>query len=85
MRVQLGDECRDTISGFSGVCVARTEWLNGCWRITLQPQALDNGKLLPNETFDEFQIEVTKRGAAPVGSKDTGGPRGNPMRASDPR
>lgn len=39
VNVQLGDKARDTVSGFAGVCVARTEWLNGCWRMTLPPPA----------------------------------------------
>lgn len=61
VNVQLGDEARDTVSGFSGVCVARTEWLNGCWRMTLQPKALDkDGKPCESQTFDDFQLEVTK-------------------------
>ena len=41
MSVQLGDLCKDTVTGFEGVCVARTEWLNGCWRMTLQSAKLD--------------------------------------------
>jgi hypothetical protein len=85
VNVQLGDKARDTVSGFSGVCVARTEWLNGCWRMTLQPQALDkDGKPREPQTFDDFQLEVTKPKLQPVGSKETGGPRDAPMRACDP-
>jgi hypothetical protein len=83
--VQLGDEARDTITGFSGVCVARTEWLNGCWRITLQPKSLNkDGKPVDSETFDDFQLEVTNPKQQPVGSKETGGPRDAPVRAADP-
>lgn len=85
VNVQLGDEARDTVSGFSGVCVARTEWLNGCWRMTLQPKALDkDGKPMDAQTFDDFQLEVTKKKAQPVGSKETGGPRDAPVRQRDP-
>lgn len=85
VNVQLGDEARDTVSGFSGVCVARTEWLNGCWRMTLQPKALDkDGKPCEAQTFDDFQLEVTKPKHQPVGSKETGGPRDAPARPRDP-
>jgi hypothetical protein len=85
VNVQLGDEARDTVSGFTGVCVARTEWLNGCWRMTLQPKALDkDGKPQGPETFDDFQLEVTTPKMQPVGSKKTGGPRDLPVRARDP-
>lgn len=83
--VNLGDKARDTVSGFTGVCVARTEWLNGCWRMTLQPQGLDkDGKPQDTQTFDDFQLEVTERRIQPVGSKETGGPRDEPVRHRDP-
>lgn len=83
--VNLGDKARDTVSGFAGVCVARTEWLNGCWRMTLQPQGLDkDGKPQDSQTFDDFQLEVTEPKRQPVGSKETGGPRDEPVRARDP-
>ena len=85
VNVQLGDKAKDTVSGFTGVCVARTEWLNGCWRMTLQPQALDkDGKPCEAQTFDDFQLEVTKPKVQLVGSKKTGGPRDGPARPRDP-
>lgn len=83
--VNLGDKARDTVSGFSGVCVARTEWLNGCWRMTLQPQGLDkDGKPQEAQTFDDFQLEVIEHKRQQVGSKETGGPREEPVRVRDP-
>ncbi len=37
------------------------------------------------QTFDDFQLEVIPdQPAAPVGSKNTGGPRDEPVRARDP-
>jgi hypothetical protein len=84
-KVNLGDKASDTVSGFSGICVARTEWLNGCWRMTLQPQGLDkDGKPQDTQTFDEFQLKVDEPEQHPIGSKLTGGPRSEPVRARDP-
>lgn len=82
-RVQLGDLCKDMITGFEGICVARTEWLNGCWRVNLQGQKLGKGGEVPDTyAFDEPQIEIVKAGKVKtmlngekVGSKQTGGPR----------
>lgn len=86
INANLGDLCRDTVSGFTGICVARTEWLNGCWRMTLQPKALDkDGKPQEAQTFDDHQLEVIEAKRQPVGSKETGGPRSEPRRARDPR
>jgi hypothetical protein len=84
-KIKLGDEARDTVSGFTGVCVARTEWLNGCWRMTLQPRGLDkDGKPQDAQTFEDFQLEVFKPEVQAVGRKETGGPREEPKRARDP-
>ena len=89
-RVELGDLCKDKITGYEGICVARTEWLNGCWRVTLQAQKLDKDDKVPEGyTFDEPQIEIKKKGkvkvlvdGTKVGTKDTGGPRDNPVRGA---
>ena len=83
--VRLGDKARDSVSGFEGICVARTEWLNGCWRITLQPVGLDkDGKPQDTQTFDDFQLEVIIPGSVRSGSKSTGGPRDEPAKVKDP-
>jgi hypothetical protein len=72
--VQLGDVVRDRVTGFQGVIVARTEWLNGCWRITVTPPADKDGKLADSQTFDEFQLELVAS-TRHVPNKHTGGPR----------
>ncbi len=55
----LGRRARDTVSGFEGIIEARTEWLNGCFRISLAPTRLDkDGKIFDSHTFDAEQIEV---------------------------
>lgn len=84
-QLQLGDQAKDSISGFSGIVVAVTTWLNGCRRITIQPQALHEGKPIDSQTFDENQVVVTKAKAFAEGSHETGGPRPEPTRPSAPR
>ena len=59
--VGLGDRVEDRISGFSGIAIARCEWLYGCVRVTVQPEKLKDGKLCETQTFDEPQLKVTKR------------------------
>lgn len=82
--MKLGDIVRDTISGFKGVLVARTEWLNGCVRLTIQPNYMHEGKLLDNQTFDIEQCVLVKA-AKPQVVAATGGERQNISRAKDPR
>jgi hypothetical protein len=86
-KVQLGSTARDTITGFTGVVIAITEWLNGCVRITLQPREMKDGKPLENNTFDVQQIEVVEANhyLEPAPAKHaTGGPKPEPTRNADP-
>lgn len=82
MNINLGDLAKDRVTGFTGVVVAHTRWLNGCPRITLQPRDLDpGGKPKETQTFDELQCEIVEAGAVPCGNAnqsataETGGPR----------
>lgn len=78
--INLGDKVKDKVTGFKGIAIARTEWLNGCSRITVQPDRLDGGKVPDSQTFDEPQLTVLKAGQVKTGSRDTGGPIPNPIR-----
>jgi hypothetical protein len=86
--IRLGDLARDSITGFEGIVVAITDWLHGCRRITLTPQALHEGKPIDNQTFDEPQCRLVKPDAAvrTMPRVRTGGPHGaDPGRRSEPR
>lgn len=56
--IKPGDLVKDGITGFTGIVVARTEWLNHCIRCTVQPRELKDGKPVESQTFDEEQLEV---------------------------
>ncbi|MCP4304697.1 MAG: hypothetical protein GY788_07440 [bacterium] len=87
-KIELGDEAKDRISGFSGIVVATTEWLHACRRITIQPKELKDGLPMDNHTFDEPQIELTRKqgyGQPLAAERDkTGGPSIAPTRQADP-
>jgi len=84
-RINLGDKVRDLVTGFEGIAVARTEWLNGCFRVTLQSDCLDkDGKVTPSETFDEPQLDVLIPGKVRTGPRDTGGPADTPTQHAGP-
>lgn len=72
--IRVGDEAKDAITGFKGVVVAKTEWLNGCARLTIQPQELNKGKPIDAHTFDENQLILVKATKYEA-KRDTGGPR----------
>ncbi len=85
--VKLGNKVRDSITGFEGVVVARTEWLYGCTRCGVAPTKLHDGKPVEDQWFDEQRLEVL-RDDKPQVSKDsnaqTGGPHDDPKPRRDP-
>jgi len=80
-QIQLGDKVKDPLTGLTGIAVARTAWLHGCDRITVQPEGFDKEKK-PFEAFsvDEPQLSIVKAKKIKRGSQDTGGPRPEPRR-----
>lgn len=81
----LGCTARDRITSFQGVVIAITEWLNGCQRVTIQPQELKDGSPLPTQTFDAEQITVVEPLPVATASRPHGGPSISPTRPADPR
>jgi len=72
-KINLGDEVIDTISGFKGVAIGKTDWLAGCTRITVQPKVGKDGKLNESQTFDEPLLKITKRKNIENENKKVGG------------
>ena len=54
--IELGTRVTDSITGFSGVATARTEYLYGCVSIEVQPEALHEGKPIVAVWFDEQRL-----------------------------
>ncbi len=76
--INLGDIVKCEVTGFTGVAVARTIWLHGCARVTVQPSGLTKeGKIFEQNTFDELQLTLIKSKVVASTSKNkksTGGP-----------
>jgi hypothetical protein len=61
--IEPGDRVKDKVSGFTGICTARYEFLNRCVRIEVSPEGLDkDGNPAPGKVFDEHSLEVVARG-----------------------
>ena len=83
--VRLGDEVKDTVTSFTGIAVARSEYLNGCVRFGVQGP-LHDGVPTEWQWFDEGQLHVTIAGAVQLQlplKEAPGGPHPNPVRNSD--
>ncbi len=79
--IKLGDHVKDTITGFNGIVVAITEWMNQCRRISVQPKALskETGAPIEAQSFDESQLVMVKAKSVPVPRRENGGPRPEPV------
>lgn len=79
--IKLGDKVKDTVTGFKGIAVAITTWLNGCDRVTVQPQGLKkDGTVYDTDCFDVTQLECCGRSRVKIVEVDTGGPRPSPKK-----
>lgn len=82
--LKLGIKMKDNITGFEGVAIAKTDWLYGCSRYTLQPIKLkDDGSLNDTQTFDELQLTAVEE-VVKHEQPTTGGPRPSPKRNPNP-
>lgn len=84
--IELGDEVQDVITGFTGIAIAKTEWLYGCNRYGVQSQALGtDGKAQEASWFDEPQLIILNKQKVKNPKlwveeiKDPGGPRNDPI------
>ena len=82
--VTLGSKVKDKITGCTGIAISRTEWLNGCVRVGVQPAVLKDGVPVEPMAFDEQQLEVLKWAeppntkAAASNVEASGGPQDDP-------
>jgi len=82
--VELGDKVKDTVTGFEGIVVAETKWLNGCVRFGVQSDKLKDGLPTEPQWVDEHQLKVLSKGKAKQGPRDPGGPIPTPKRSANP-
>ncbi len=84
-KVSLGDKVKDVITGYQGTVIAKTEWMNGCHRVTVQSEGLkEDGSARESHHCDVQQIELLEESELPK-SKRSGGPRPNPSRTNNPK
>lgn len=75
--ILLGSLVKDAVSGFTGVTIAKHQYLYGCTRFTVQPLVNEDGALPVTQTFDEPQlivIEPRHVDAVITAAQNPGGP-----------
>lgn len=72
-KIKLGDKVRDKITGFVGIAVAKTEFMNGCIQYLVQPK-IAKGNFIPEDKgIDEQSLEVIKSKIKKKKKKENGG------------
>lgn len=56
MKVEMGREYKDKITGFIGVCTGRAEYISGCSQALLSPK-IKKGEGTKAEWFDDQRLE----------------------------
>ena len=85
MKIDLGDEVKDIVSGATGIVVCRSSYLSGCDRISIQMKMEKDNKVPDWHTFDVTQAKLIKSkkivlDTTPTIERVAGGPRPNPDR-----
>ena len=73
MGIKLGDKVRCKVTGFTGIAVARTEFLNGCIQFNVLPKADKKTKMPEEIGIDEGSLELVNKPKKKVIKRDTGG------------
>jgi len=82
--VELGDEVKDKVSGYKGVVICISRWINGCRRVTAQARELKDGAPVHTLCEDIEQWEVLKKSAVKVTPPRTNGPMPAATRQANP-
>ena len=80
--IQIGDKVKDVVTGYAGIVIARTEYLNGCVQFGVKADTLKDGAPIDAQWLDENQLIVVEAGKVPAFSRNsqnietqrTGGP-----------
>jgi hypothetical protein len=75
----LGAKVKDKLTPFTGTIVARTEYLTGCSRYSVQSAELKDGKPADWVGFDESQLELVTEEMPTALPGKPGGPAPDPQ------
>ena len=88
MSIVLGQQVKDSITGYKGTAVGKIYWLYGCRRIGIQGPLDKDGKVPEVVWFDEDQIialPIKSKAKKKVAGTPPAGPRDNGCRRKEPK
>lgn len=74
INIHFRDEVEDTITGFKGTVIARSDWINGCTQFAVKPRVNKEGVELDAQWVDWQQLKVTKAFKPKKPVRAVGGP-----------
>ena len=77
--IEMGDEVKDTITGFKGVVTGTASYITGCDQALVSPKIKKDGTLTEAHWFDVMRIVCVKAKAVKLEiTIDPGGPQQSP-------
>lgn len=75
-KFELGEEVEEIVTGFKGIILARTNWLNGCNNYGVKSRNLKDGIPIVMQFFNEGHLKSTEdsKKLIPTKNNDSGGP-----------
>jgi hypothetical protein len=71
--IELGQEVKDKVTGFTGIAISKVIYLNGCVQFCVKPRKTKKDGDMPDGHYiDVEQLEVVGDGLY-IAPKDTGG------------
>lgn len=81
--IELGDIVREKITGLEGVVIGKSQWLENCERLIVQPQGISkDGEPHKSHQFDIPSCELIEKGTFKKKLPETGGPAPRGIEAS---
>lgn len=73
-KIELGQEVRCKITGFKGIAVARSVFINGCVQYNVAPKHQKGKHPVDQEvSIDATSLELVKKPRKKIEKRDTGG------------
>ena len=72
--IELGDTVQCIYTGFKGVAVARTEFINGCIQFSIAPKWDGKAPIFEEMSLDSKSLKIIKKKPQSKEEKSTGGP-----------
>ena len=72
MKIEMGREYKDKITGFRGICTGKAEYISGCSQVLITPK-VKKGEGTKAEWFDEQRLEQIGRKTITLDNEETPG------------